>query len=295
MAVKLALLILFISLALSFSPALSNDVDWWCNQTPNPEPCKYFMSHGPRHFAPKHKSDFKKMVVQIAMERALTAAGHTKGLGPKCRNEREKVAWADCLSLYESTIIQLNKTLDPNTKCTDFDAQTWLSTALTNLETCRAGFVELGASDFILPLMSNNVTKLISNSLAFNNGTTEKMTYKGGFPSWVKPGERKLLQSSGQAANVVVAQDGSGNYKTIKEAIDAAGKRSGSGRFVIRVKAGVYRENLVIGNKLKNIMLVGDGLRYTIITGSRSVGGGSTTFDSATVGMTLSLLFSFFL
>jgi pectinesterase len=31
-------------------------------------------------------------------------------------------------------------------------------------------------------------------------------------------------------------------------------------------------------------MLVGDGLKNTIITGSRSVGGGSTTFNSATVG-----------
>ncbi|KAJ0909817.1 putative pectinesterase [Helianthus annuus] len=34
---------------------------------------------------------------------------------------------------------------------------------------------------------------------------------------------------------------------------------------------------------MKNIMLVGDGMKYTIITVSRSVGGGSTTFDSATV------------
>ncbi|KAJ0772169.1 putative pectinesterase [Helianthus annuus] len=37
---------------------------------------------------------------------------------------------------------------------------------------------------------------------------------------------------------------------------------------------------------MKNIMLVGDGMKYTIITGSRSVGGGSTTFDSATIIVT---------
>lgn len=238
------------------------------------------------------------MAIELAMQRALTAQTHNKWLGQKCRNEKEKAAWADCLKLYEETITQLNQTLDPNTKCTDFDTQTWLSTALTNLETCRAGFIELGVADFLLPLMSNNVSKLISNTLAINNASSVlPRTYKEGFPSWLNAGDRKLLQSSSPAANLVVAQDGSGNYRTIKAALDAAAKRSGSGRFVIHIKSGVYRENLDIGKKMKNIMLVGDGLRNTIITGSRSVGGGSTTFNSATVGkdvQRISLHLSFF-
>ena len=135
--------------------------------------------------------------------------------------------------------------------------------------------------------MSNNVLALISNTLAINKNdsmTPETERYKDGFPSWVKPGDRKLLQSSSIAANLVVAQDGSGNYKTITEALNAAAKRSGSGRFVIHVKSGVYKENLIIGSKLTNVMLIGDGLRWTIFTGSKSVGGGSTTFNFATVG-----------
>ncbi|CAL5407697.1 unnamed protein product [Camellia sinensis] len=139
---------------------------------------------------------------------------------------------------------------------------------------------------FMLPLMSNNVSKLISNTLAINNGSTEQQTYEEGFPTWVSPGNRKLLQSSSPEANLVVAQDGSGNYKTIQAALDVAAKRSGSGRFVIHVKSGVYQENIEIGNNMKNIMLLGDGLKNTIITGSRSVGGGSTTFNSATVAVT---------
>ncbi|CAL5404862.1 unnamed protein product [Camellia sinensis] len=290
MATKFEIFILFISSSSLFCSALSSlssdDINQWCDKTPYPEPCKHFMSNGSHNFAPKEKSEFRKMAMQIAMERALKAETHTKWLGSKCRNEREKTAWSDCLKLYESTILQLNHTLDPNTKCSDFDAQTWLSTALTNLETCRAGFIELGVSDFMLPLMSNNVSKLISNTLAINNGSNEKQTYKEGFPTWVSPGDRKLLQSSSPAANLVVAQDGSGNYRTIQAALDAAAKRSGSGRFVIRVKSGVYKENIEIGNKMKNIMLVGDGLKNTIITGSRSVGGGSTTFNSATVAVT---------
>lgn len=294
---KLGLSLLFIWLVSFFFPALSsitpNGVDYWCSKTPNPEPCKYFMKQNSIHHVPKQKTEFRKMAMKLALDRALTAQSHNKWLGSKCRNEKEKAAWADCLKLYEETIIQLNHTLDSNTKCTDFDQRTWLSTALTNLETCRAGFLELGVPDYVLPLMSNNVTKLISNTLALNNATVVPETYRDGFPSWVKPGDRKLLQTSTIKPNLVVAQDGSGNYRTIKAALDAAAKRTGSGRFVIHVKKGVYKENLEIGNKLKNIMLVGDGLRYTVITGSRSVGGGFTTFNSATVGKEINFAFSF--
>ena len=273
------------------SPSLSDpngDINWWCNQTPYPEPCKHFMGH----LEPNHKAEFKKMTVQIALDRALVAHNHTKELGPKCQNELEKAAWTDCLTLYESTITELNRTLNPTSKgCTEFDEQTWLSTALTNLETCKAGFVELGVSEFISPLMLNNVSNLISNGLAMHNNTITPTTqYEEGFPTWVSKHDRKLLQSSTIAANLVVAQDGSGNYKTITEALDAASKRAGSGRFVIHVKSGVYAEYLVIGKDLKNIMLVGDGMGSTIITGSRSNGGGFTTFNSATVGKDLNLM-----
>lgn len=223
--------------------------------------------------------------MQLALERALRAESNTYSLGSKCRNELEKTAWSDCLKLYEYTILRLNKTVDPNTKCSQVDSQTWLSTALTNLETCQAGFVELGVSDYLLPLMSNNVSKLISNTLSLNKVPYTEPSYKEGFPTWVKPGDRKLLQSSSPAsqANIVVAKDGSGDYTTIKAAVSAASKRSGTGRYVIYVKAGTYNENIEIGAKLKNIMLLGDGIGKTIITGSKSVGGGSTTFNSATV------------
>ncbi|KAI6706623.1 hypothetical protein NL676_009585 [Syzygium grande] len=252
---------------------------------PYPQPCEYFLTHNPKNIPIKQKSDFLKVSMQLTLERALRAQSNTYSLGSKCRNEHEKAAWADCLELYEQTILRLNQTVD--LKCTQEDAQTWLSTALTNLETCRIGFVELGVSDYVLPLMSNNVTKLISNTLSLNYVPYKPPSYTNGFPTWVRPGDRKLLQSSSPAskANIVVAKDGSGKYKTIKEAITAASKRSGTSRYVIYIKAGTYKENIEVGSKLKNIMFVGDGIGKTIITGSKSVGGGSTTFKSATVAV----------
>ncbi|KAF8027918.1 hypothetical protein BT93_E0751 [Corymbia citriodora subsp. variegata] len=281
--------ITFVFLSLLICPSISGsstgDVKSWCSKMPYPQPCEYFLTHNPKNIPIKQKSDFFEVSTQLALERALRAHGNAYSLGSKCRNEREKSAWADCLELYEHTILRLNRTID--LKCTQEDAQTWLSTALTNLETCRTGFVELGVSDYVLPLMSNNVTKLISNTLALNHVPYKPPSYANGFPTWVRPGDRKLLQSSSPAskANIVVAKDGSGKYKTIKEAITAASKRSGTTRYVIYIKAGTYSENIEVSSKLKNIMFVGDGIGKTIITGSKSVGGGSTTFKSATVAV----------
>ncbi|XP_052112809.1 pectinesterase 2 isoform X5 [Arachis duranensis] len=267
----------------------SNDVKHWCSQTPNPQPCEYFLTNNPNHQTKpiNQKTDFLKISLQLAQERALIGHANTLSLGTKCRNQLERVAWNDCVDLYQQTIQKLNKTLDPNTKCSQVDAQTWLSTALTNLETCKAGFYELGVQDYVLPLMSNNVTQLLSNTLALNNNgeSHQEPSYKDGFPTWVKPGDRKLLQASSPAsqANVVVAKDGSGKYTTVMAAINAAPKSS-SGRYVIYVKGGIYNEQVEI--KTNNIMLVGDGIGKTIITGSQSVGGGTTTFRSATVAIT---------
>lgn len=80
----------------------------------------------------------------------------------------------------------------------------------------------------------------------------------------------------------MVAQDGSGNFRTISEAVAAA--KTGTKRFVIYVKKGVYREYVEIKKSVKNLTLIGDGIDATIVTGSKSNADGFTTFDSATFG-----------
>ncbi|XP_058764401.1 pectinesterase 2-like [Vicia villosa] len=285
-AIRLLLTLLVPFLLSSFVSSYStNEVKLWCNQTPNPQPCEYFLNNNPsyQHNLIKQKSDFFKLSLQLVQQRALKAHANTLSLRSKCNNPREISAWADCVDLYQQTILKLNKTLDTKTNCSQVDAQTWLSTALTNLDTCKAGFYELGVQDYVLPLMSNNVTKLLSNTLALNKVQYQEPSYKDGFPTWVRPGDRKLLQTSSSfQPNAVVAKDGSGKYTTVSAAVNAAPKNN-KGRYIIHVKAGVYNEQVEI--KAKNIMLVGDGIGKTIITGSKSVGGGTTTFRSATVAV----------
>ena len=112
------------------------------------------------------------------------------------------------------------------------------------------------------------------------------------WPEWLSAGDRRLLQSSSLTPNVVVAADGSGNYKTVSAAVAAAPDNSKT-RYIIKIKAGVYRENVEVTKKKKFIMFLGDGRSNTIITGNKNVVDGSTTFKSATVGKSMFLFFGF--
>ena len=77
------------------------------------------------------------------------------------------------------------------------------------------------------------------------SGGGRQLFYDKSLPTWVMGVDRKLLQSTTVASDIVVEKDGSGNYKTISEAVAASIKlRNGIKRFVIHVKASVYSENV---------------------------------------------------
>jgi pectinesterase len=85
------------------------------------------------------------------------------------------------------------------------------------------------------------------------------------------------------AVDAVVARDGSGNYTTVQAALDAA-PSEGAGRWVIYVKRGVYNETVEVKKKKWNVMLVGDGMGATVISGRLNYVDGYSTFRTATVG-----------
>lgn len=282
--------------ALADDEIINNGISRWCSTTPYPEPCNYFLEQ----FNPKSNQDFRTMTILAAMERAVDAQSQARKLGSQGKSKRKKIVHRDCNNLIDNTILQLNSTLQSiltNSSFTDFDAQTWLSTALTNIEICRSGSHDLNVTQFSSPILTDNVSELISNSLATNaallgNSSTRGYSNNHGFPGWVTPGDRKLLQDLALAskANVIVSQDGSGHFRSIQAAINyAISRRVGSGRVVVYVKKGIYRENIVINRTMNKVMLVGDGVRHTVITGSRSVSSGFTTYSSATVGKSSSL------
>ncbi|CAK8544461.1 unnamed protein product [Lathyrus sativus] len=113
-----------------------------------------------------------------------------------------------------------------------------------------------------------------------------------GFPTWFSGSDRKLLakmQGKGWRANikpnVIVAKDGSGQFKTIKDAIDAYPKGN-KGRHIIYVKAGVYDEYITVPKTAVNILMYGDGPQRTIVTGKKCFANGVKTMQTATFANT---------
>ncbi|GAA0167381.1 esterase [Lithospermum erythrorhizon] len=259
----------------------------------------------------KSPADVIKAVIKVTIQNVkinkiiIKKIAARKALAIRCKS-----ALKDCLETLEDTIDELKKViLDlktyPSTKITKEDLMTLLSAAKTNLETCIDGFSHDESDEKVRSEFLNKqiqVAQLCSNTLAMIKNMTgtsnvesneefmqerrlEEDEYDNSglrWPKWLSAGDRKLLQTT-VTPDVTVAADGSGNYRTVSEAVAAAPSGS-TRRYVIRIKAGVYRENVEVPKAKTNLMFVGDGRSNTIITASRNVVDGSTTFNSATVG-----------
>ncbi|BAU00810.1 hypothetical protein LR48_Vigan303s003300 [Vigna angularis] len=210
----------------------------------------------------------------------------------RINNPREEAALNDCVELMDLSINRVWDSMVTLTKETDEsqqDAHTWLSSVLTNHATCLDGLEGTARTlmqDELEDLKSRAKT-ILAMFLAVLPQRVEPIIdepLNGEFPSWLSSKDRKLLESSALNinANVVVAKDGSGKFKTVAQAV-ASAPDNGKTRYVIYVKKGTYKENVEISSKKTNVMLVGDGKDVTIITGSLNYIDGTTTFKSATV------------
>ncbi|MBA0866146.1 hypothetical protein Goshw_018320 [Gossypium schwendimanii] len=286
-----------------------------CSGTFYPDLCFSAVTTVPAGTSKKVRS--QKDVIELSLNITTTAVEHNyfkikKLLARKDLTTREKTALHDCLETIDETLDELHEAVEdlheyPNKKSLTQhadDLKTLMSAAMTNQETCLDGFSHEGADKKIREVLIDGekyVEKMCSNALAMIKNMTDtdianEMMLKSSnrklkedesgiaWPEWLSAGDRRLLQSSSVTPNVVVAADGSGNFKTVSEAVAKAPEKS-SKRYIIRIKAGVYRENVEVPKKKSNIMFIGDGRTKTIITGSRNVVDGSTTFHSATVAV----------
>lgn len=216
-------------------------------------------------------------------------------------------AIADCLDLLDLSAEELTRTLSASlnpkgknngTGNLSEDLRTWLSGAVGNQDTCIEGFEDTnGIVQNLVAGGLNQVTSLIQDILTNvrqipadakghrpNNGRKliTKTTDAHSYPHWFGHEDRKMLQLvNGVSADVVVAADGTGNFTNVTAAIAAAPDNS-TNRFVIYIKKGVYNEYIEISKKKWNLMMVGDGMDVTVISGNRSFVDGWTTYRSAT-------------
>ncbi|KAH0897024.1 hypothetical protein HID58_046592 [Brassica napus] len=143
---------LLLLLLLCFNPlttvaddnSTTGGIDGWCDQTPYPDPCKcYFKNHN-GFLLPTQLSEFRIMLVEATMDRAISARDELAQSSRNCTDCRKQAVLADCIDLYGDTIVQLTRTLEgvspkagTGEGCTDFDAQT-KERRLLQLQSARA-------------------------------------------------------------------------------------------------------------------------------------------------------------
>ncbi|KAI8522537.1 hypothetical protein RHMOL_Rhmol13G0004500 [Rhododendron molle] len=97
----------------------------------------------------------------------------------------------------------------------------------------------------------------------------------------------KLRNAEMNKVRINVGQDGTGDFKSIKEAL-ASIPLHNTKRVILAIKPGVYREKIVIPRTLPFITFLGDSNDPPTITGNDTKSVTGTTFSTATVGVNAS-------
>lgn len=195
------------------------------------------------------------------------------------------------------------------------DLRNWLSATIAHKETCIDAFDnttgETGAKvrDLLKTsgeLLSNGLAMIsqlqkfvssidfgkIADGIKGLTGGGEKrqlLSSEEDVPEFVDMHARRLMSAPHAALkpDATVAQDGSGQFKTISEAVATAPLKS-TKPFVVFVKAGLYKEYVVVPKGMNNVAIIGEGPAKTRITGDKCVLTGTPTFQSATLSEHLS-------
>ncbi|XP_061371971.1 putative pectinesterase/pectinesterase inhibitor 22 [Gastrolobium bilobum] len=276
-----------------------------CMDIENQDSCLRNIQNELIKIGPPSPTSVLSAALRTTMNDAIGAIDNMTKFSTFSYNYREQLAIEDCKELLDFSVSELAWSLGEMRRIRGGDnnvqyegnLEAWLSAALSNQDTCLEGFegTDRRLESYISGSL-NQVTQLISNvltlytqlhSLPFRSPRNNTQTSESlEFPEWMTEGDQDLLKSKSHAAHAdaVVALDGSGHYRTITEAVNAAPSHSNR-RYVIYVKKGLYKENVDMKKKMTNIMLVGDGIGQTIITSNRNFMQGWTTFRTATLAV----------
>ncbi|KAF5739885.1 putative Pectinesterase precursor [Tripterygium wilfordii] len=258
-----------------------------------------------------------KVAFEVAMKHINDAAKKSTLLQDLEKDHRTRLALNDCKELMNESIAELKHSFETigdfdMTKLDDIMAnlKVWLSASITYQETCLDGFqnttgeagnkmkaalktaMQLSSNGLaIVTEMSSALSDLVSGAnrrllniddedfMILGHGSDEEVWFNNN-------GVRRLLSQTPAELkpNVVVAKDGSGDVKTIHEALDHIPKKNNK-TFVIYIKEGVYEEHLQVNRSMTNLMMIGDGAQKTRITGNKNFVDGVPTFHTSTVAV----------
>ncbi|KAK4744190.1 hypothetical protein SAY87_010502 [Trapa incisa] len=222
-----------------------------------------------------------KVGFEFTRDKLAEVMDHSTTLKEAEKDPIAKQALSICNDMMESAMDHLQQSFEKMgvfdiTNLDDLmsDLQTWLSSVITYQGTCFDGFenVTSPAAPKIKEAL-NNTMKFSSNALVMVQQVSEifKSLSVPGFntrrllqendgelPVWLDSARLKLLVDETTKPNLVIAKDGSGDYKTFTEAIKTLPTESMT-PFVVHVKAGVYPEKVLIPINIWNITWIGEG------------------------------------
>ncbi|XP_023530461.1 putative pectinesterase/pectinesterase inhibitor 45 [Cucurbita pepo subsp. pepo] len=280
-----------------------------CNSTDYKEKCESILKDGLK--ANPKSSDPKELIkLAITAAAAEVKSALKKATNLKFATPEEKGAFEDCKVLMEDAVEELEMSMTAVSKKNQGkltekatpDLNNWLSAVMSYHETCVDGFPDGSKMKHEMEKIGKSGKELTSNSLAMISqvatffskfesegpgegaATRRRLMDQDELPSWMDSNERRMLKSATAGdkptPNVVVAQDGSGNFKTINEAL-AAMPAKYDGRYVIYLKEGIYEEAVVITKKMVNVTMYGDGSQKSMISGNKNFADGVRTFQTA--------------
>jgi len=246
-------------------------------------------------------TELAKAIFAVTSDKIHKAISESATLNELKNDKRTSGALQNCKELLEYAIDDLKATFDKlggfemtNFKKAVDDLKTWLSAALTYQDTCLDGFANATTTEASAKMQSalNASQELTEDILAVVDQFSDtlgglsvgrRLLGEDGMPAWMMGDSRRLLEESPEfKPNVTVAADGSGDVKTIKEALDRVPPKNAA-MYVVYVKAGTYKEYVSVGRPQTNVAFIGDGADKTIITGNKNFKMNLTTKDTATM------------
>lgn len=224
-----------------------------CNATDYKEKCENTLTQAMKN-QPKssnHPKDYLKTAILAAKDELHRAFNKTESF--KFNTPEEKAAFEDCKVLMEDALEELEASVSTvsgdNTEPGKLskktpDLNSWLSAVISYQQTCVDGFPE-GKLKADMGKLFKASKEFTSNSLALvsevnslltafqSTGTARHLLAKepnspvsldkDGFPNWIRHEDRRILKVKGDlpTPNVTVAKDGTGDFKTINEALAA--------------------------------------------------------------------------
>ncbi|XP_057806051.1 pectinesterase-like [Salvia miltiorrhiza] len=259
--------------------------------------------------ADANTTDPKQLIqraIDVAIDKVGGALKQSNLLKEAAADPMTKLAFDVCREVLETAVGDLRRSVDRIGAIDEpgmlkgfmADLRTWLSAVITNQDTCVDAFENTtGDTGEKMKKLLKTARELSSNGLAMVTDMSEfvetlqlgdlfgsrKLMAEAEGEGFVN---RRLLQATALSVKptIVVSKDGSGKFKRISDAVASLPKTPPSPSFVvIKVKGGVYQENVDIPKGLNKVVLIGDGPTNTKITGKKSVKGGVPTYSTATL------------